>query len=154
MASPEDISLVVEKVQKGFETGDQCNAMACGKSVPEWTEIFNEAAGVLKMPVIPVGPLQGGTRQDSIDHLSDIVRAFQQAAGKPALVLVDSTGNRLQKDPDINMRVGSYIEQLSKKFPNAVYVQIIPEMDMGMPLAMYCMNPKKPRDPSQPTYPL
>lgn len=154
MASKEDISLVVEKVQKGFETGDQCNAMACGKTVSEWKDIFNAASGVLKMPVLEVGPLQGGTRGDIIKHVTNITQAFEATAGNPALILVDTTGNRLQKDPNINAQVGNYIESLSKAFPNAVYVQVIPEINMGQPLAMYCNNPKTPRAAGQPIYPL
>jgi len=154
MTSSADVSLVVEKVRKGFETGNQCHAIASGKSVAEWHDIFNAASQALAMPVVTVQPLQGGSLQDTVQHMANLTEAFQKTARKPALVVVDSTGNHLQTDPDINWRVANYTEKLTKKFPDAVFIQVVPEMNMGMPLALYCNNPKIPRDPSKPMYPL
>lgn len=155
MPSPREVSLVVTKVRKAYETGDQCNAMACGKSVPEWKEIFNEASAALKMPIIEVGPLQGGTMKDAVRHVESIVEAFERSAGNPAIILSDATGNRLQTNPDLNMQISNYIEGLTKEFPNALYVQVVPEISMGpQPFVVYCHNPKTPRDPSAPIYPI
>lgn len=153
-AAPEDVALVVEKVQKAYETGEQNNAMAWGKSVPEWKATFNEAASKLKLPVFEVGPLLGPKRNDIIHHVNNIADAFEQTAGQPAIVLADSTGNNFVKDPDMNWRIANFVEQLSVKFPQAIYVQVVPEMNTGHSLWMYCNKPKTPRDPGKPMYPL
>lgn len=149
-----DVTLVVEKVSAALAQGDQCMGMAFGKSAPEWKEIFNAAARTLGIPVVHVEPLKSGGLRDISKHATDLQAAFRQSADGPVIVVADASGNNKIADPRTGMQLANFIEGLSRQYAKAVYVQVVTDAAGNMPVTMYCMNPKTPRDPAQPILPV
>lgn len=118
------------------------------KPMAEWKDIFNAAAQQLNIPLTIVDPLRGTAPQDIEAHLANITDGFDKAQDKPAIVLVDSWGNKLAvADADSYDRLCTELESLTETFPKAVYVQAVPEDERhsSQSVNFYCMNPSVPR---------
>ncbi len=152
--SEADVALVVKKIRAATALGDQVTGTVFGKPAQEWKDVFNQASQQLNMPVIHIDPLKSGDLRDISKHLTDIQKAFRQSATAPAIVLADSSGNDKIADQNVNWQIANFIEGLTKQFAKAVYVQVVTDGISQTPVNMYCMNPKVPRDPSKPIYPV
>jgi hypothetical protein len=147
MANPQDVELVIEKIKAVTAQGDECMGMLSDKTMAEWTEIFNEAAGKLNMPVLTVGALKSGSMNDIMEHLGESVGAFRKSAGKPAIILCDTSGNRNVTDQKTNFALADVFEKLAQQYPKAIYIQVITEGTCSQPVCLYSMKPHIPRPP-------
>jgi len=154
MANFEDVKLVVEKVRAEQAQGEECIGMLYNKPVSEWKEIFNEAAKQLGMPVFEVPALKGNSWPAIQEHIFALQQAFVDTDEKPALVLVDTSGNRQVTDENVNFALGKLNEQLTKIFPKAIFLQAVTEGTCAESVCLYSMKPKVPHAPGQPIRPV
>lgn len=148
MQSQEDVKQVIDKITEAQAKGGRCMGFASGKSVSQWTDIFNDVSAHTGLPILQVDPLDTNVDDILSNEMTKFTDAFNATNGEAAIVLVDASKNN---DPQTNMGVlpaedshmiASHVEALTKQFPKAIHIQIAPDIKFGnQDIVLHCLQP-------------